>query len=70
MPNIVDFAKSVGFTSLDGQYGPAIAIGGVDLKPLDLTYGYTVIANGGVMAAWTWSRRRNRTSARSSPSQS
>jgi membrane peptidoglycan carboxypeptidase len=48
--NIVEFAKSVGFTGLDGFYGPAIAIGGVDLKALDLTYGYSVIANGGVMA--------------------
>jgi membrane peptidoglycan carboxypeptidase len=47
--NVVDFAKSVGFTSLDGFYGPAIAIGGVDLKPIDLTYAYTVLANGGVM---------------------
>jgi membrane peptidoglycan carboxypeptidase len=47
--SIVDFAKSVGFTSLDGFYGPAIAIGGVDLKPLDLTYAYSVIANGGLM---------------------
>ena len=35
---------------LDGAYGPAIAIGGVDLKALDLTYGYSVLANGGVMA--------------------
>ncbi|MPZ50481.1 MAG: hypothetical protein GEU75_14485 [Dehalococcoidia bacterium] len=50
VPNIVSFAKSVGFTSLDGYYGPAMAIGGVDLKALDLTYAYSVIANGGVIA--------------------
>jgi membrane peptidoglycan carboxypeptidase len=47
--NVVDFAKSVGFTSLDGFYGPAIAIGGVDLKPLDLAYAYSTLANGGLM---------------------
>jgi membrane peptidoglycan carboxypeptidase len=50
VPKIVDFARSMGFTSLTGFYGPAIAIGGVDLKPLDLTYGYSVLANGGLMA--------------------
>jgi membrane peptidoglycan carboxypeptidase len=50
VPRIVDFARSVGLTSLDSTYGPAISIGGVDLKPLDLTYAYTVLANGGVMA--------------------
>jgi membrane peptidoglycan carboxypeptidase len=48
--SIVSFAKSVGFTGLDGFYGPAIAIGGVDLKGLDLTYAYSVLGNGGVMA--------------------
>jgi membrane peptidoglycan carboxypeptidase len=47
---ILAYTRSVGFTSLNGQYGPAIAIGGVDLKPFDLTYGYGVIANGGVIA--------------------
>jgi membrane peptidoglycan carboxypeptidase len=50
VPNILSFAKSVGFTELNGQYGPSISIGGVDLKPIDLTYGYSIIANGGVMA--------------------
>ena len=46
---IVEFAKGIGFTGLDGGYGPAIAIGGVDLKAFDLTYGYATIANGGVL---------------------
>lgn len=49
VPNVVSMGKSVGLTSLDGYYGPAIAIGGVDVKPLDLTYAYSVLANGGVM---------------------
>jgi penicillin-binding protein 1C len=39
----------MGFTSLDNQYGPSIAIGGVDLKGLDLAYGYTALANMGVL---------------------
>ena len=47
---IVEFAKGIGFTGLDGYFGPAIAIGGVDLKPFDLTYGYATIANGGVLS--------------------
>jgi membrane peptidoglycan carboxypeptidase len=50
VPKIVDFARSVGITSLERTYGPSISIGGVDLKPLDLTYAYSVLANGGVMA--------------------
>jgi membrane peptidoglycan carboxypeptidase len=50
VPNIVAFAKSAGFTDLKGFYGPAMSIGGVDLKAMDLTYAYSVIGNGGVMA--------------------
>ncbi len=44
---IIDVAKRAGFTTLDGQYGPAIAIGGVDLTALDLALGYSVLANNG-----------------------
>jgi membrane peptidoglycan carboxypeptidase len=47
--NIISMARSMGFTGLDGFYGPAIAIGGVDLKAFDLVYGYSTLANGGVM---------------------
>jgi membrane peptidoglycan carboxypeptidase len=50
VPNIVAFGKSVGFTGLDGSYGPSIAIGGIDLKLIDLTYGYSTIGNGGYIA--------------------
>jgi membrane peptidoglycan carboxypeptidase len=46
---VVAQAKKMGFTTLDGQYGPSVAIGGVDLAPLDLTYGYSILANAGVM---------------------
>ncbi len=46
---VIDVARRAGFTTLDGQYGPSIAIGGVDLTALDLTYGYSVLANNGVM---------------------
>jgi membrane peptidoglycan carboxypeptidase len=48
-PAIVDVAKQAGFTTLHGQYGPAISIGGVDLTALDLAYGYSVLANNGRM---------------------
>ncbi len=44
---IVEVAKRAGFTTLDGQYGPAIAIGGVDLTAMDLALGYSVLANNG-----------------------
>jgi membrane peptidoglycan carboxypeptidase len=48
-PTIVDMAKKLGFTTLHGQYGPAIAIGGVDLTAQDLTVGYSVLANNGAL---------------------
>ena len=39
----------MGFTTLNGNYGPAIATGGVDISPIDLVYGYSVFANDGMM---------------------
>lgn len=50
VPDIVAMARQMGFTSLTGQYGPAISIGGVDLRALDLAVGYAVLANGGIMS--------------------
>jgi membrane peptidoglycan carboxypeptidase len=47
--SIVEFGRRMGFTDLNGQYGPSIAIGGIDLKAFDLVRGYSVIANGGRM---------------------
>jgi membrane peptidoglycan carboxypeptidase len=46
---VVRVARHAGLTGLDGSYGPAISIGGVDVKGLDLAYAYTVLANGGIM---------------------
>ena len=50
---VVRVARHAGLTGLDGSYGPAIAIGGVDIRGLDLAYAYTVLANGGVMRGQT-----------------
>jgi len=47
--SIVQFARSVGLTDINGQYGPSIAIGGIDLKAIDLAYAYTALANNGVL---------------------
>jgi membrane peptidoglycan carboxypeptidase len=47
---VVALGNEVGLTTLDGSYGPAISLGGVDVKPLDLAYAYTVLANQGVMS--------------------
>jgi len=49
VPDIVRFARQLGFDTLNGSYGPAVAIGGVDLTQLDLTHGYSILAAGGVM---------------------
>lgn len=47
--NIVRTGKTMGITTLTGSYGPSITIGGVDVNVLDMTYGYSVFANNGVM---------------------
>ncbi len=47
--NIVRMGKQMGITTLTGSYGPSITIGGVDVNVLDMTYGYSVLANNGVM---------------------
>jgi len=50
IPNVVAEYKKFGMTGLDGgAYGPSVVVGGVDIKLLDVTYAYTVFANGGVM---------------------
>jgi membrane peptidoglycan carboxypeptidase len=46
--NVVATAKSMGITSLDRQLGPALTLGGVDVKLLDMVYAYSVFANNGV----------------------
>ena len=43
--------RTVGFTSLDNPlgYGPALTLGGVDVRLEDLVYGYSVLAADGTM---------------------
>jgi membrane peptidoglycan carboxypeptidase len=48
--NMVRTAKAMGITDLDTKVGPAVTLGGTDVKLLDLTYGYSVFANNGTMA--------------------
>jgi membrane peptidoglycan carboxypeptidase len=48
--NMVATAKSMGITTLDRDLGPAITLGGIDVKLLDMVYGYGVFANNGIMA--------------------
>src|SRR6185295_10261485 len=50
VPNMVATAKAMGITTLDRDLGPALTLGGVDVKLLDLVYGYSTFANNGVMA--------------------
>lgn len=50
VPNVVEMYKRFGMTTLDeGPYGPSVTLGGVDVSLVDVTYGYTVFANNGVM---------------------
>ena len=48
---VVDVAHKMGITSLSepGRYGPALTLGGGEVKLLDHTYAYSVFANNGLM---------------------
>lgn len=48
--NVLDLAHRMGITTLDKNYGLALTLGGGEVKLLDMTYAYSVISNGGVMA--------------------
>jgi membrane peptidoglycan carboxypeptidase len=49
--NVIDTAHKMGITSLNepGRYGPALTIGGGEVKLLDLTYAFSVLAENGSM---------------------
>ena len=48
--NVLNLAHKMGITTLDKNYGLALTLGGGEVKLLDMTYAYSVLANGGVMA--------------------
>jgi len=47
--DVVSTAKKMGITGLEGSYGPSFTIGGVDVRLVDMVFGYSVFANGGIM---------------------
>ena len=50
VPAMLDFARGMGITTWEGdssQYGLALTLGGAEVRPLDLTSAYGVLANGG-----------------------
>jgi len=47
--NMVNTAKAMGITTLDRDLGPAVTLGGTDVELLDMVYGYSTLANNGVM---------------------
>jgi penicillin-binding protein 1C len=49
--NALDMAHRMGITTLNNEhYGLALTLGGGEVELLDMTYAYSVLANGGVMA--------------------
>ena len=49
--NALDMAHAMGITTLNNEhYGLALTLGGGEVELLDMTYAYSVLANGGVMA--------------------
>ena len=49
VPEVVTQAKKMGITTLDRQLGPSLTVGGVDVKLVDMVYGYTVFPNLGLL---------------------
>ncbi|HXK34784.1 MAG TPA: transglycosylase domain-containing protein, partial [Dehalococcoidia bacterium] len=47
--NIVDTARRLGITTLNGRYGPSLTLGSGDVTLLDMAYAYSVFANNGAM---------------------
>ncbi|MGD0115839.1 MAG: transglycosylase domain-containing protein [Dehalococcoidia bacterium] len=47
--DVIDTARKMGITGLDGSYGPSFTIGGTDVKLVDVVYAYSVFATGGIM---------------------
>ena len=54
---MLNLADRMGITTLDKNYGLALTLGGGEVKLLDQTYVYCVIANGGVMAGQAGARK-------------
>ncbi len=46
---VKDQGKKMGITTLDRDLGPSLTVGGVDVKLLDMAYGYTAFPNLGVL---------------------
>jgi len=47
---VIEQGKRMGITSLDGgQFGPSLTVGGVDVKLIDMVYGYTAFPNLGIL---------------------
>ncbi len=51
VPSVVKTLKAVGYTTFEdpSMYGPALTVGGTDIKLEDSVMGYTVLANEGIM---------------------
>lgn len=50
VPEVIQQAKKMGITSLDGRdLGPSMTVGGVDVKLIDMVYGFTAFPNLGVL---------------------
>ena len=47
--DVINTARKMGITGLDGSYGPSFTIGGTDVKLVDVVYAYSVFATGGIM---------------------
>jgi membrane peptidoglycan carboxypeptidase len=59
--NVINTAHRMGITTLEGDfYGLALTLGGGEVKPLDMAYGFGVFANMGIMAGQPVPQERQR----------
>jgi membrane peptidoglycan carboxypeptidase len=49
VPETIETMKRMGITTLDRELGPSLTLGGVDVRLIDMVYGYSVFANYGEM---------------------
>ncbi len=66
--NVIRTAHKMGITSLDGgpnQYGLSLTLGGGEVRPLDMAYAFSVLANGGQMIGQPVPEARQRLGFRS-----
>ena len=52
IPETTSLAQDMGITTLNGDYGLSLVLGGAEVRPIDLVSAYGVFATGGLRNPW------------------